>query len=347
MPPRAPYDFWHDYGGSGTPLGGDDEWMDFGTAPELTVYGSRSGDSGGSGGSTNPGGSITSGNMSSYDSYNPGMSFDPILGAINALANLGFGIYDRWKGDAERKENLAAQKEQRDYERSLQERIFDREDNAVWRRVQDMKRSGINPVMAAGAAAQAGSVVNTSAPQRDYTPSAQGQWGKAVESMMTMGQIARTQAETSLLRANAVRTEQATRIDAESLQLHKEMFEHDKQKWTDNLGVLLSHVGIDARKADSYAWLVTRSMELQEDQREMQHLSSQDLHKLRTLAMDAQRTANEIQKYYLDRNEAIPASIRGYYDLLEQAGRIAFTFTGAVRSAGHATQPFYAVYTNQ
>lgn len=69
------------------------------------------------------------------------------LGAASGLAN----TYMQWQ-------NL-------NWQKSVQNKMFNREDSSIQRRVADLKAAGLSPVLAAGQGASAGPVVSTHAPE--------------------------------------------------------------------------------------------------------------------------------------------------------------------------------------
>lgn len=80
--------------------------------------------------------------------------------------------------------NFEFQRENYEYQKALQRKIFRREDSSVRRRVADLKAAGLSPVLAAGSGADAGAVISTHAPQRDGL---QSDAANKIMSLVTMG----------------------------------------------------------------------------------------------------------------------------------------------------------------
>lgn len=86
------------------------------------------------------------------------MDWSWIPAAAQGTLDLGKFIY-----------NIATNERDYDYQKSLQREVFNREDNAVQRRMEDLKAAGLNPNLAAGSAASSGAVVG-----RSVTPTLSG-----------------------------------------------------------------------------------------------------------------------------------------------------------------------------
>ncbi len=122
------------------------------------------------------------------------MAFD-LLGGLTAGSTLA-GTVD---SIITNKKNFDLQKENLAYQKDLQRKIFEREDNAVQRRVADLVSAGLSPTLAAGSSAGAGSVVSTSAPQKKNNLEALS----ALASVKTLlAQQRRAQTEADIARAN-------------------------------------------------------------------------------------------------------------------------------------------------
>lgn len=102
--------------------------------------------------------------------------------------------------------NLKAQREQLDYTKWAQKETWKREDNAVQRRVNDLRAAGLSPVLAAGSSASASAPVRVNAPQmREGAVSAA--LGAALELSQRKASIAQTKAQRDLIKAQAKKTE--------------------------------------------------------------------------------------------------------------------------------------------
>lgn len=113
------------------------------------------------------------------------------LGDITSVGSTLAGTVDSFLTN---RQNLDLQKQNLAYQKDLQKDIFSREDNAVQRRVADLKAAGLSPTLAAGSSAGVGSVVSTSAPQRKNNLEALTALA-SVKTLLAQQQRAQTEAD--------------------------------------------------------------------------------------------------------------------------------------------------------
>ena len=116
------------------------------------------------------------------------------LAGVGSLANFGLQAY------------------QNNWQRKMQNEAWDREDNAIQRRVADLKAAGLSPVLAAGNGAQSSNPISIMAPQIDTTPieNATSKISQAAQAELALqqqkAQIDQTEAQTAAIKQQQDKT---------------------------------------------------------------------------------------------------------------------------------------------
>lgn len=136
-----------------------------------------------------------------------------ILGGVGAIIGAGAQVAQVAQNKRIADQNLGFQRENLDWQRTAQRTTWDREDNAVQRRADDLEAAGLSKTLAAGSAASASGPIRTTAPQKENPRSGEGianAVNQALAALQGQANIARTHAQQKLDDAQAQRIKTET-----------------------------------------------------------------------------------------------------------------------------------------
>lgn len=154
--------------------------------------------------------------------------------AISGVANAGVNVAGMIMQNKIAQENLQLQREKFDYDKQLQQQIFDREDTSYQRQRDDMLASGLNPLSNTASGASAGQAVQTEAPQNNMDAlTAMSNIGSSINQIVDGIQNTRER-EATINKANeesAFIKSQKDSLDIEN-EFKRDLLEADRRKRT-------------------------------------------------------------------------------------------------------------------
>lgn len=136
---------------------------------------------------------------------------------FETLSNLGLGLFGGAASIYNNERNLQFQREAQDYNKWAQQVTWNREDDAVRRRVWDLKSAGLSPVLAAGSSAQAGSPTKIDPLHSEDALGAEGMMSgmtKAAQTQQSIMAASAANAQAELLSQNVKKAKHETAIAA-------------------------------------------------------------------------------------------------------------------------------------
>lgn len=164
------------------------------------------------------------------------------------------------------------------YDKDIQQQIFRREDTAVQRRTEDLRNAGINPLLAAGQAAGAGSPIGVTAPMHQATGAIAG---------MSAKQQARA------LAVDYYNQQRARSVQISQIAAHAELLREQAATERERQNELRSLSAEQTERTKNYAWARTL------DAWEIHEIAS----KLRINEKQLQKINADTEKVKLDTDE--------------------------------------------
>lgn len=158
-------------------------------------------------------------------------------------AAAGASIYNTSTNKKISDKNYELQQGWYEYQKALQQEIFNREDTAVQRALADYTKAGFSPIAAVGHSAGAGQIVSTTAPQNPYKSeldlsSLRGAGTSLMGLMQAQSELATGQANREL-----------TQAQAESIRLNTDIERHNYMYYSER-GLPTNMTGIERMIVD-------------------------------------------------------------------------------------------------
>ncbi|QCS36940.1 DNA pilot protein [Tortoise microvirus 30] len=151
---------------------------------------------------------------------------------FNDIANQMLNIFDFGMRHTTNLQNYNLQKDIFKWQKKTQQDIFNRDDNAVQRRVADLQAAGLSPTLAAGSAAGTSGAVHANVPHKEHASFDNILLGATIRK--TMADYAQTMAQTKLTeqqaRAQAIDNKTKEEFNISNIQNIKENLSHLRQQ---------------------------------------------------------------------------------------------------------------------